>query len=66
MDGAGLIKTAKRTFAHPRCFERRDGRAALLALPLAEINKVRLCDVTLTTMRLLCTAAEHGKARGGR
>jgi D-mannonate dehydratase len=40
-----------RVYAHPRCFVTRHGIEKLLALPDEELNSIRLCDVSLRTMR---------------
>lgn len=37
-------------YQHPRCYEKKMGRAKLLAVSLRELAEIRMCDVSVRTM----------------
>lgn len=56
-------KRPVRQFAHPSCYIRATSMANLLALPLPELNTIRLCDVTTEQMRQILNVGQSETKR---
>lgn len=60
------VASQHRRFAHPRCYLRQMGIAKLLTLAGGEIDSIRLCDVSRTTMQAILKrreATQNGNAK---
>jgi hypothetical protein len=47
------VPNRERKYAHPNCYVKEMGVGKLLALPRAELDEIRLCDVPVGVMRKL-------------